>query len=199
MRAFLAADGIDFAKLYDPWGNNYRVDFSLVRDSDVLTLTSAGADERFDTADDFSVERSAWRYFVPIGGAVERAVQGFHKRTGGFILDDFEHEIGTNFVVKGKGLVVLTSCSHRGVINTIRQAQAASGIQKVHAIIGGFHIVPPLTDEYIRQVIATFKEINPDYLIPGHCAGERFYDLVRAELPSKVIRSAVGTRFVFGA
>jgi 7,8-dihydropterin-6-yl-methyl-4-(beta-D-ribofuranosyl)aminobenzene 5'-phosphate synthase len=95
--------------------------------------------------------------------------------------------------------VVLTSCSHRGVINTIKQAQAASGIQKVHAVIGGFHIVPPLTDEYIREVIAAFKEINPDYLIPGHCAGERFYDMVRAEMPNKVIRSAVGTRFVFGA
>jgi hypothetical protein len=86
-----------------------------------------------------------------------------------------------------------------GGINTIKQAQAASGIQKVHAVIGGFHIVPPLTDEYIREVIAAFKEINPDYLIPGHCAGERFYDMVRAEMPNKVIRSAVGTRFVFGA
>jgi 7,8-dihydropterin-6-yl-methyl-4-(beta-D-ribofuranosyl)aminobenzene 5'-phosphate synthase len=56
------------------------------------------------------------------------------KNTGTFIPDDFEHEIGTNFVVKGKGLVILTSCSHRGVINTIRQAQAASGLQKVHAV-----------------------------------------------------------------
>ena len=121
------------------------------------------------------------------------------KNTGTFILDDFEHEIATNFVLKGKGLVILTSCSHRGVINTIRQAQAASGIQKVHALIGGFHIVPPLDDDYIRQIIAAFKEINPDYLIPGHCAGERFYDLVRAEMPDKVIHSAVGTRFVFEA
>jgi 7,8-dihydropterin-6-yl-methyl-4-(beta-D-ribofuranosyl)aminobenzene 5'-phosphate synthase len=121
------------------------------------------------------------------------------KNTGSFVPDDFEHEIGTNFLVKGKGLVVLTSCSHRGVINTIKQAQAASGIRKVHAVIGGFHIVPPLTDDYIRQVIAAFKEVNPDYLIPGHCAGERFYDLVRAEMPDKVIRSAVGARFVFGA
>jgi 7,8-dihydropterin-6-yl-methyl-4-(beta-D-ribofuranosyl)aminobenzene 5'-phosphate synthase len=121
------------------------------------------------------------------------------KNTGSFVLDDFEHEIGTNFVVKNKGLVVLTSCSHRGVINTIKQAQATSGIQKVHAVIGGFHIVPPLTDEYIGQVIAAFKDINPDYLIPGHCAGERFYDLVRAEMPDKVIHSAVGARFVFGA
>jgi 7,8-dihydropterin-6-yl-methyl-4-(beta-D-ribofuranosyl)aminobenzene 5'-phosphate synthase len=121
------------------------------------------------------------------------------KNTGTFIPDDFEHEIATNFVIKGKGLVVLTSCSHRGVINTVRQAQAASGIQKVHAIIGGFHIVPPLDDNYIRQVIAAFREINPEYLIPGHCAGERFYDLVRAEMPDKVIHSAVGTRFIFEA
>jgi 7,8-dihydropterin-6-yl-methyl-4-(beta-D-ribofuranosyl)aminobenzene 5'-phosphate synthase len=59
--------------------------------------------------------------------------------------------------------------------------------------------VPPLPDDYIHEVIAAFKEINPDYLIPGHCARERFYDLVRAEMPNKVIRSAVGTRFVFGA
>jgi 7,8-dihydropterin-6-yl-methyl-4-(beta-D-ribofuranosyl)aminobenzene 5'-phosphate synthase len=121
------------------------------------------------------------------------------KNTGTFIPDDFEHEIGTNFVVKGKGLVILTSCSHRGVINTIRQAQAASGLQKVHAVIGGFHIVPPLDDNYIRQVLATLKEINPDYLIPGHCSGDRFYDLARNELGDKVVHSAVGTRFVFEA
>jgi 7,8-dihydropterin-6-yl-methyl-4-(beta-D-ribofuranosyl)aminobenzene 5'-phosphate synthase len=121
------------------------------------------------------------------------------KNTGTFIPDDFEHEIATNFVVKGKGLVVLTSCSHRGVINTIRQAQVVSGLQKVHAVIGGFHIVPPLDDNYIRQVLATMKEINPDYLIPGHCSGDRFYDLARNELGDKVIHSAVGTRFVFGA
>jgi 7,8-dihydropterin-6-yl-methyl-4-(beta-D-ribofuranosyl)aminobenzene 5'-phosphate synthase len=72
------------------------------------------------------------------------------KNTGNFVPDDFEHEIATNFMVKGKGLVIITSCSHRGVINTIKQAQIASGVQKVHAIIGGFHLVPPLTDDYFR-------------------------------------------------
>jgi 7,8-dihydropterin-6-yl-methyl-4-(beta-D-ribofuranosyl)aminobenzene 5'-phosphate synthase len=36
-------------------------------------------------------------------------------------------------------------------------------------------------------------------LIPGHCSGDRFYDLARNELGDKVIHSAVGTRFVFGA
>jgi hypothetical protein len=88
LRAFLSDAGIDFAKLRDPWGNNYRADFSIVRETDVLTLMSAGADERFDTADDFSVERSSWRYFVPVGGTIERVIQRYHKRTGGFILDE---------------------------------------------------------------------------------------------------------------
>jgi 7,8-dihydropterin-6-yl-methyl-4-(beta-D-ribofuranosyl)aminobenzene 5'-phosphate synthase len=120
------------------------------------------------------------------------------KNTGTFIPDDFEHEIATNFLLRDKGLVVLTSCSHRGVVNTIRQAQAASGISKVHAVIGGFHIVPPLDDDYIHQVIATLKEIDPTYLVLAHCCGERFYDLSRGAFPDKVIHSAVGTRFVFG-
>ena len=121
------------------------------------------------------------------------------KNTGAYILDDFEHEIATNYVVKGKGLVVLTSCSHRGVINAIRQAQKVSGVEKVHAVIGGFHIVPPLGDDYIRQTIDAFKQIDPDFLIPAHCTGDRFYDLARQAMPDKVIHSAVGTRFIFGA
>jgi 7,8-dihydropterin-6-yl-methyl-4-(beta-D-ribofuranosyl)aminobenzene 5'-phosphate synthase len=79
------------------------------------------------------------------------------------------------------------------------EAQAASGLQKVHAIIGGFHIVPPLNDEYMRQVIAALNEINPDYLIPDHCSGDRFFDLARNALGDKVIHSAVGTRFIFDA
>ena len=121
------------------------------------------------------------------------------KNVGQYIPDDFDHEIGTVYMVKGKGLVVLTSCSHRGVINTVRAAQKASGIDKVHAVIGGFHIVPPLDDDYIRETIAAFQEIDPDHLIPAHCTGDRFYDLAREAMGDKVIHSAVGTRFIFEA
>jgi 7,8-dihydropterin-6-yl-methyl-4-(beta-D-ribofuranosyl)aminobenzene 5'-phosphate synthase len=121
------------------------------------------------------------------------------KTVGKYIPDDFDHEIGTVYMVKGKGLVVLTSCSHRGVINAVQQARKVSGIDKVHAVIGGFHIVPPLGDDYIRQTIEAFREIDLDYLIPGHCSGDRFYDLARDALGDKVIHSAVGTRFIFEA
>jgi 7,8-dihydropterin-6-yl-methyl-4-(beta-D-ribofuranosyl)aminobenzene 5'-phosphate synthase len=121
------------------------------------------------------------------------------KNTGDYIPDDFDHEIATSYMVKGKGLVVLTSCSHRGVINAVKQAQEASGIDKVHAVIGGFHIVPPLNDDYIRQTIDAFKDIDPDILVPAHCTGDRFYDLAREAMGDKVVHSAVGTRFLFSA
>jgi len=52
------------------------------------------------------------------------------ERTAPVVPDQFQHEIATAFNLKERGLVVLTSCSHRGVVNAIRQAQAASGGKK---------------------------------------------------------------------
>ena len=120
------------------------------------------------------------------------------ERTKAVIPDQFRHEIATAFNLKGRGLIVLTSCSHRGVINAIRQAQATSGVKKVHAVIGGFHLAP-YSDDYVRETIAALKDIDIDYVIPLHCTGEPFYDMAKVEMPSKLLRSYTGTRFVFGA
>jgi 7,8-dihydropterin-6-yl-methyl-4-(beta-D-ribofuranosyl)aminobenzene 5'-phosphate synthase len=120
------------------------------------------------------------------------------ERTKTVVPDQFRHEIATAFNLKGRGLVVLTSCSHRGLVNTIKQAQAASGVKKVHAVIGGFHLAP-YKEDYLRQTIAALNDIDMDYVIPLHCSGEPFYELAKAEMPSKLLRSYTGTRFVFGA
>jgi len=120
------------------------------------------------------------------------------KNTGTFVPDDFQHEIATCYLVKGKGLVVLTSCSHRGVVNTARQALAATGAERLHAVIGGYHLVPPLSDAYLRQTVSELKALRPDFLVAAHCTGEAFYDIAHTEMPGQVIHSAVGTRLVFG-
>jgi 7,8-dihydropterin-6-yl-methyl-4-(beta-D-ribofuranosyl)aminobenzene 5'-phosphate synthase len=112
--------------------------------------------------------------------------------------DQFRHEIATAFNLKGRGLIVLTSCSHRGVINTVKQAQAASGIRKVHAVIGGFHLAP-YAEEYVRETVISLKEIDPDYVIPMHCTGEPFYEAAKTEMPDKLLRALTGTKFDFTA
>jgi 7,8-dihydropterin-6-yl-methyl-4-(beta-D-ribofuranosyl)aminobenzene 5'-phosphate synthase len=120
------------------------------------------------------------------------------ERTKAVVPDQFRHEIATAFNLKGRGLIVLTSCSHRGVINAIKQAQAASGISKIHAVIGGFHLAP-YKEDYVRDTITALKGIEIDYVIPLHCTGEPFYEMAKAEMPNKLLRSYTGTRFIFTA
>jgi hypothetical protein len=85
LNALLAAEKIDSAHLLDPWGVPYRPVFSLEGPADVLTFTTAGADKRFGTVDDFKVERFSWRYFLSLGAVIDAAVRHYHERTGGFI------------------------------------------------------------------------------------------------------------------
>ncbi|CAN7674184.1 MBL fold metallo-hydrolase [Phyllobacterium sp. LjRoot231] len=117
-------------------------------------------------------------------------------RKPGLVPDQFRHELATAFNLKGRGLIVLTSCSHRGLINAIKQVQTVSGVDKVYAIIGGFHLAPYQPD-YLRQTIAALKELDPTYVVPLHCTGEPFTDLAKAELPKQFLRAYTGTRLIF--
>jgi len=120
------------------------------------------------------------------------------KKTFTNVPDDFEHEQATVYNVKGKGLVIMTSCGHRGIVNSVRSAIKVSGINKVHAIMGGFHLAPH-PPEYLKQTVEGLKQFNPDFLIPMHCSGETFITMAAAEFGPKFIRSSTGSRFIFTA
>ena len=119
------------------------------------------------------------------------------KRAAAMLVDDFEHEQATCYHVKGKGLVVMTSCGHRGVVNTLEAAIKVSGVSRVHAIVGGFHLMPMPAD-YARHTAQAMARFEPDCLIPMHCSGETFIEAAKQAMPGKVLRSSTGTRFVFG-
>lgn len=120
------------------------------------------------------------------------------KRDGELVVDDAAHELGTAFHVRGRGLVVIGSCSHRGIINTVLRAQAVSGVLRVHAIMGGFHLVPPQTPAQAEATVAMMRALAPDYVFPGHCSGEQFIAPALAAMPGRVFRAPVGTRIVLG-
>ena len=64
---------------------------------------------------------------------------------------------------------MITSCGHAGVINSVRQVQKATGIEKVYAVVGGFHLAPA-PEEIVARTVAAFKAINPDYIRALHRA-----------------------------
>lgn len=97
---------------------------------------------------------------------------------------------------KDKGLVVLTGCGHAGAINTIRQAQELTGVQKVHAVIGGFHLSGALFEPIIAPTVTALKELNPALIVPAHCTGWKAVHAIARELPQAFVQNSVGTRFV---
>ena len=120
------------------------------------------------------------------------------KRESGEIADDGEHELATCYVVRGLGLIVIASCSHRGVLNSVRRAQAISGVSQVHAVVGGFHLVRPRTEDEARRTVEDFVAMDPTWIVPMHCTGEVFTQEALRRMPEKVVRPYVGNRFVFG-
>jgi 7,8-dihydropterin-6-yl-methyl-4-(beta-D-ribofuranosyl)aminobenzene 5'-phosphate synthase len=98
--------------------------------------------------------------------------------------------------VKDKGLVILTGCGHAGAINTIRHAQELTGIQKVYAVLGGFHLTGVLFEPIIPPTIAALKELNPKLIVLAHCTGWKATHALARELPEAFVPNSVGTRFM---
>jgi len=144
-----------------------------------------------------TAERAAIPTQMRPGVGCDRSLLDAAKRDQTELPDDGEHELATCYAVKDLGLVVIVSCGHRGVLNSIRRAQQVSGIEKIHAVVGGFHLVSPRTPDEARQTAAALVDINPAYIIPMHCTGEVFIAEATRLMPHKVVRPYVGNKFTF--
>jgi 7,8-dihydropterin-6-yl-methyl-4-(beta-D-ribofuranosyl)aminobenzene 5'-phosphate synthase len=116
---------------------------------------------------------------------------------GKIVPDEHIHEHATCFNLRDKGLIVISSCGHVGIVNSVRQAMEVSGVQKVHAIMGGFHLGPAPAD-YLAQIVVEIGKLNPDVLIPMHCSGLNFTQEAQRQMPGKVLTSTTGARITFG-
>lgn len=117
---------------------------------------------------------------------------------GKTVPDEHYHEHATVFNVKGRGLVVISSCSHRGVVNAVKQAKEVSGVDKLHALIGGFHLGPAPMD-YTKHIVAEIKELDPDVVVPMHCSGQNFVQAMQEMAPDRLLLASAGASLIFGA
>jgi 7,8-dihydropterin-6-yl-methyl-4-(beta-D-ribofuranosyl)aminobenzene 5'-phosphate synthase len=120
------------------------------------------------------------------------------RAQGKFVQDEHLNEHATCFNVKDRGLVVISSCGHTGIVNSVRQAVEVSGVSKVHAVMGGFHLYGA-EDDYLRRVVAEMRAMNVDVVIPLHCSGPGMVAAMREMLPDRLLTSTTGTEFTFGA
>ena len=101
--------------------------------------------------------------------------------------------------VRGKGLVVITGCGHAGVINTLRYARQLTGVDRIHAVIGGFHLAGPVFESIIEPTVEALCELDPDVVAPTHCTGWRATHALATAFGDRFIPGSVGTQYIFEA
>jgi len=90
---------------------------------------------------------------------------------GGEVVDDqMLDDISVVANVNGKGLVIVTGCSHAGIVNIARHAVELTGCDKIEGILGGLHLVDA-SDVRIRRTSEELTKLNPKWICVGHCTG----------------------------
>lgn len=74
--------------------------------------------------------------------------------------------------VEGKGLVIITGCSHAGIVNIARYAMKLFPGIPLEGIIGGLHLVEA-SDEKIEKTVKALVDLDPKWISAGHCTGFR--------------------------
>ncbi len=97
--------------------------------------------------------------------------------------------------LKDKGLVVISGCAHSGIINTINYAKKITGIDKIYAVIGGFHLSGPVFEPAIEPTISELAKLDLKVLVPMHCTGWKAIKRISDKFPSFIL-SSVGTRIM---
>ncbi|MEV4320006.1 MBL fold metallo-hydrolase [Actinocrispum sp. NPDC049592] len=97
--------------------------------------------------------------------------------------------------VRNRGLVVLTGCGHAGAVNIVRHAQRLTGVDQLHALIGGLHLSGPAFEPIIKPTVDAFTAMRPSLIVPGHCTGWRAQHTFAAAMPDAWVQSSSGTSY----
>lgn len=121
----------------------------------------------------------------------------FYEKDGKETWDDLADDSAIVMNVRGKGLVVISGCAHSGIVNTVTYARQATGVDTVHAIMGGFHLSGPGMEPLVEKTTEGLKQFNPAYVIPTHCTGRHAIGAIEREMPDSFILNMVGTKLTF--
>ena len=144
---------------------------------------------------------------VLVTGQVERTtdfekgfpIQSWRNHTGQWEPDPWTWDDQAAVAnVKGKGLVIVSGCSHAGSVNILRHAQKVTGVHHVHGFVGGLHLTGGLFEPIIPRTLEELEKMKPDVMVPGHCTGWKAVHELALRMPQAYVQTSVGTTLRFG-
>jgi len=119
-----------------------------------------------------------------------------YRRGTEFLSDPILDDQSIVINVKGKGLVVVSGCAHAGIVNTLLYAREISGVDRLWAVVGGFHL-QGAAEDVVRRTIVELKRLGPQLVMPCHCTGFEATRRFAEEMPGQFLLGAVGTTLRF--
>lgn len=141
--------------------------------------------------------------FAMVSGEVPRVTSYEQGFPGEYKLKENHWQCAPNVVderclifnVKDKGLCVITGCGHTGIVNAAKYATELLNIDKVYAVIGGFHLAGSDFADRITPTIKDLQNIDPQLLITGHCTGRHTQAELSKVFENRHIPYGVGSVF----
>jgi len=133
---------------------------------------------------------------IPLINSFESPGTAFKKRVGRELTRDlFEDEQAVLVNVRGKGIIVISGCANRGIVNALSHAQHMTG-EKLYGLVGGFHLKGAKKSR-IDSTIRELKIPNLSLIAPAHCTGFKASARLYQEFPSRFKLVSVGTELEF--
>jgi 7,8-dihydropterin-6-yl-methyl-4-(beta-D-ribofuranosyl)aminobenzene 5'-phosphate synthase len=116
----------------------------------------------------------------------------------GMVVDDLMlDDISVVANVRDKGLVIITGCSHAGIINIANQAKEVAGGHKIEGIIGGLHLIEA-SDTVINRTVNDLAKLNVAWISAGHCTGFQAQAELYRVFAERFLPLHTGMRFELG-
>ena len=128
--------------------------------------------------------------------SVQRLAESKILCKGVYTTGTFEHDIPEQSlcVQTEKGLVVITGCSHPGIVRILKSVKERSG-SNIEMVIGGFHLKAHQPDQ-IEQIVAEIKSLGVKKIGPTHCTGVEAIDASRQCWQENFVELGVGNKIV---
>ena len=99
--------------------------------------------------------------------------------------------------VRGRGVTILSACSHAGIVNACLGAQAAYPDAPIDVVLGGYHLAGGAMEARIDETVSDLRDrIDPKVVAPGHCTGWRAKAALAAAFAGgRYAPSVVGSRY----
>jgi 7,8-dihydropterin-6-yl-methyl-4-(beta-D-ribofuranosyl)aminobenzene 5'-phosphate synthase len=163
-------------------------------------LTMHGADVVLTTAPELLAEGHALvSGEIPRVTSFETGLPGQHRRIDPSAeWEPDEQVLDERFLaikVRDQGLVVLSACSHAGVINVLTHAAELVPDTPIRGVLGGMHLAGT-NERIIPQTVEHLARFDPVLLGPGHCTGWRAIGALAQRFGGdRLVPLSVGKRF----